>query len=58
MTLVRLDGNTWTEHTASAGDNASAGGGIKTLSGELTTLQLYTLGAGSFDAGSANVICL
>lgn len=41
---------------ADATDGVSVSAGSKTLSAELTQLRLYQTGAGSYDAGSVNII--
>lgn len=59
MTIVQLSGNTWvSSHSCMrvTNDQASVGGGTKTLTGALTQLRITRTGTGSFDGGTINVM--
>ena len=58
MTLIRMDGNRWVQShgmTRNTSGSTSCGGGIKTLSAELTQVRITRSGTDTFDAGSVNI---
>ena len=60
MVLVLMDSanNTWVESTGvgRTGNQGEAGGGVKSLSAELTQLRLTRSGSNTFDAGEVNIL--
>lgn len=55
IVLSRLDGDTWTSHGVLAVPNPEFSAGGKTLTAELTQIQLGEDGSSSFDAGSFSI---
>lgn len=59
ITLTKVDGNTWAEAGCTNNQGGSRGtltGGYKTLSDTLTQLAIALDAAGSFDAGTINIL--
>ena len=53
--LSRVTGNSWSMHSVSRGNLTNSASATKTLSGEITQLQLFT-NSGNFTAGTIQII--
>ena len=53
--LMRVSGNSWAQHSVSRGNLSNSASGTKTLSGELTQVQIFS-NTGNFTAGTIQII--